>query len=54
MTAPVLPTALNLDDPQAQARAAHNRKLAAELRERVAKVALGGDQKSRDRHTSRG
>jgi 3-methylcrotonyl-CoA carboxylase beta subunit len=54
MTAPVLSTALNPDDPLAQARAAHNRALAAELRERVAKVALGGDQKSRDRHTSRG
>jgi 3-methylcrotonyl-CoA carboxylase beta subunit len=54
MTAPVLSTTLNLDSPEAQARAAHNRALAAELRERVAVVALGGDQKSRDRHTSRG
>jgi len=35
---------------RAQARAAHNRALAAELRARVAKAALGGDEKSRARH----
>ena len=54
MTAPVLSTSLNLDDPQVQARAAHNRALAEELRAKVAQAALGGDAKSRDRHTSRG
>ncbi len=54
MSAPVLPTSLNPDDPQAQARAAHNRALAADLRERVAKAALGGDERSRERHVSRG
>ncbi|MCZ8171916.1 MAG: methylcrotonoyl-CoA carboxylase, partial [Brevundimonas sp.] len=54
MTAPTLSSNLNPDDPQAQARAAHNRALAAELRERVAQAALGGDKKSRERHTSRG
>ena len=54
MSAPVLTTTLNLDSPEAKTRAAHNRALAADLRERVAKAALGGDQKSRDRHTSRG
>jgi len=54
MSAPVLQTALNLDSPEAQARAAHNRALAAELRERVAAAALGGNAKSRERHTSRG
>ncbi len=54
MTAPTLSSNLNPDDPQAQARAAHNRALAAELRERVAQAALGGDEKSRERHTSRG
>jgi 3-methylcrotonyl-CoA carboxylase beta subunit len=53
MTAPVLSTILNLDSPEAKQRDAHNRALAAELRERVAKAALGGDQKSRDRHTGR-
>ena len=54
MSAPILTTSLNLDSPEAKARDAHNRALAAELRERVAKAALGGDQKSRERHTSRG
>ncbi|MCB2057413.1 MAG: methylcrotonoyl-CoA carboxylase [Novosphingobium sp.] len=54
MSAPVLPTALNPEDPQAQARAAHNRALAAELRVRVAEAALGGSEKSRERHTARG
>ncbi|HNN56706.1 MAG TPA: carboxyl transferase domain-containing protein, partial [Novosphingobium sp.] len=54
MTAPVLPTSLNPEDPQAQARAAHNRALAAELRVRVAEAALGGSEKSRERHTARG
>src|SRR5690349_15940290 len=34
--------------------AAHNQKLAAELRERVAAAALGGPKASRERHTSRG
>ena len=54
MSAPVLPTNLNLDDPQAKARDAHNRALAAELRAKVAKAALGGDERSRERHVSRG
>ena len=54
MSAPVLPTSLDLASPEAQARAAHNRVLAAELRERVAKAALGGDERSRQRHVSRG
>jgi 3-methylcrotonyl-CoA carboxylase beta subunit len=54
MTAPLLTTALNPEDPTAQARAAHNRALAEELRARVAKAALGGNEKSRERHTARG
>ena len=54
MSAPVLPSSLNPEDPQAQARAAHNRALAEELRARVAKAALGGDERSRERHVSRG
>ena len=54
MSAPVLGTQINPDDPQAQARAAHNRALAEELRAKVAQAALGGDEKSRNRHTSRG
>ena len=54
MSAPVLPTTLNPDSPEAQARAAHNRALAQDLRARVAQAALGGNEKSRERHTSRG
>ncbi|MEZ5736230.1 MAG: carboxyl transferase domain-containing protein [Novosphingobium sp.] len=54
MTAPVLKSALNLDSPEAQARAAHNRALAGDLRAKVAEAALGGNEKSRERHTSRG
>ncbi|MDE2410943.1 MAG: methylcrotonoyl-CoA carboxylase, partial [Sphingomonadales bacterium] len=54
MSAPVLPTTLNPDSAEAQARAAHNRALAAELRARVAEAALGGSEKSRERHTARG
>jgi 3-methylcrotonyl-CoA carboxylase beta subunit len=54
MTAPTLSSNLNPDDPQAQARAAHNRALAADLRARVAQAALGGDERARERHTSRG
>jgi 3-methylcrotonyl-CoA carboxylase beta subunit len=34
--------------------AAHNRELAAELREKVAAAALGGSEKHRERHVSRG
>ncbi|PLK25754.1 carboxyl transferase domain-containing protein [Novosphingobium sp. TH158] len=54
MSAPVLTSNIDLTSEQAQARAAHNRALAAELREKVAKAALGGDERSRDRHVSRG
>ena len=53
MTAPVLTTSLNPDSAEAKARAAHNRALAEELREKVAKAALGGDEKSRERHVAR-
>ena len=54
MTAPILSTLYNPEDPATQANIAHNRALAAELRARVAKAALGGDQRSRDRHSARG
>jgi 3-methylcrotonyl-CoA carboxylase beta subunit len=54
MSAPVLTTALDLASPEAQARAAHNRALAQELRDRVAQAALGGDERARARHTARG
>jgi 3-methylcrotonyl-CoA carboxylase beta subunit len=54
MSAPVLPTTLNRESPEAQARETFNRALVADLRARVAKAALGGDAKSRDRHVGRG
>ena len=54
MSAPVLPSALDTSSPNAIARAAHNRALAEELRARVRQAALGGDERSRDRHVARG
>jgi len=54
MSAPVLSTNLNPDSPEAQARAAHNRALAEELRTRVAAAALGGNERARARHVARG
>ncbi|WJY19352.1 carboxyl transferase domain-containing protein [Alteriqipengyuania flavescens] len=54
MSAPVLTSALDREDPQAKALFAHNEALAAQLRERVAEAALGGSEKHRERHVSRG
>ncbi|QGN54562.1 carboxyl transferase domain-containing protein [Novosphingobium sp. Gsoil 351] len=54
MSGPVLTTALNLDSDDARQRAAHNRGLAEALRSKVAEAALGGTEKSRERHVSRG
>ncbi|MXO60825.1 methylcrotonoyl-CoA carboxylase, partial [Altererythrobacter salegens] len=54
MSAPTLESKLDLASPDAQARAAHNRALAEELRAKVAEAALGGSEKARERHTSRG
>ena len=54
MSAPVLTTTLIAESPEAQARATHNRALAADLRARVAQAGLGGDARSRERHTARG
>ncbi|AZI35437.1 putative acyl-CoA carboxylase beta chain [Caenibius tardaugens NBRC 16725] len=53
MSAPVLASSLDLSAPEAQARAAHNRALAADLRLRVAQTARGGDERSRERHMAR-
>ncbi|MEG2730352.1 carboxyl transferase domain-containing protein [Brevundimonas sp.] len=53
MTAPVLTSSVNIDSAEAKARAAFNRDLAATLREKVAQAALGGDEKSRQRHVAR-
>ena len=54
MSAPTLTSQIDLTSPEAQQRAAHNRGLAEALRARVAEAALGGNAKSRERHTSRG
>lgn len=54
MSAPILPTLYTADSPEAQTRAAHNRALAEDLRARVGAAALGGDERSRERHVARG
>lgn len=54
MSAPTLTPKLDLESPEAKANAAQNRALAAELRTKVAEASLGGSEKSRERHVSRG
>ncbi len=54
MSAPTLATALSPDSDTFRANAAHNRALAETLRADVARTALGGGEKSRERHTARG
>jgi 3-methylcrotonyl-CoA carboxylase beta subunit len=54
LTAPVLTTKLDSEAPDAKARAEHNKALANDLREAVAKASLGGPERSRERHVSRG
>ncbi len=54
MTAPVLTSALSPDSETFRTSATHNRALAETLREDVARTALGGNAKSRERHTARG
>ena len=54
MTAPVLTSNLSPDSEGFRANAAHNRALIDRLRSAVATAALGGNAKSRERHTSRG
>ena len=54
MSAPVLDTRLSVDSDAFRANAAHNRALADQLRGDVARTALGGGEKSRDRHVARG
>jgi 3-methylcrotonyl-CoA carboxylase beta subunit len=49
-----LTTRLDENSDAFRANAAHNRGLAEELRARVAEAALGGNEKSRERHVSRG
>ncbi|HTI31949.1 MAG TPA: carboxyl transferase domain-containing protein [Sphingomonas sp.] len=54
MSAPVIDTKINTGSDEFVARATHNRVLRDDLRARVAKAALGGNDKARERHTSRG
>lgn len=54
MSAPTLTTSVDRADPTFTANAEKNRALAAELRDRVAQTALGGPEKSRERHVARG
>ena len=54
MTAPVIPTAIQPDGDAFRANAAHNRALADKLCADVAKAALGGSEKARQKHTARG
>ena len=53
MSAPVLDTKLVAESDTFRTNAAHNRALAERLRADVAKAALGGNEKSRERHVSR-
>jgi 3-methylcrotonyl-CoA carboxylase beta subunit len=54
MSAPRIDTKVAIDSDDFRARAAHNRSLAEKLRADVAQAALGGNEKSRERHVSRG
>jgi 3-methylcrotonyl-CoA carboxylase beta subunit len=54
MSAPRLDSKIDLNGEEAKARAKHNRALADKLRADVAQAALGGTEKSRDRHVARG
>ena len=54
MSAPPIDSKIDLSSDEAKARAVYNRALAEQLRADVAKAALGGTEKSRERHVSRG
>ncbi len=54
MSAPTLTTKLDRENPEAKARFDHNKGLADELRAKVAEAALGGSERHRERHVSRG
>ena len=54
MSAPVLDTKISVDSATFRDNAAHNRALVERLQADVAAAALGGNEKSRERHTARG
>jgi 3-methylcrotonyl-CoA carboxylase beta subunit len=54
MSAPILTSQIDTEAEHYKTRIKHNRALRDELWSKVAKTALGGNEKSRERHTSRG
>ena len=54
MSGPKLDSKIDFSSDEAKARTNHNRALAERLRTDVAKAALGGTEKSRERHVARG
>jgi 3-methylcrotonyl-CoA carboxylase beta subunit len=54
MSAPRIESKIAVDSEEFRARDRHNRALAEKLRDDVAQAALGGNEKSRERHVSRG
>jgi 3-methylcrotonyl-CoA carboxylase beta subunit len=54
LSAPILISNINFEDETIRANAAHNRALKDALWAKVAQTALGGNEKSRERHMSRG
>jgi 3-methylcrotonyl-CoA carboxylase beta subunit len=54
MTGPALPTAIDTSSEEFAARATHNKALRDRLYADVATAALGGGERARERHTSRG
>ena len=54
MSGPVLTSYINAEAENLRANAAYNRALRDDLWAKVAETALGGNEKSRERHTSRG
>ncbi|WP_265570288.1 carboxyl transferase domain-containing protein [Sphingomicrobium nitratireducens] len=54
MSAPVIDSKVDLEGPEAKARAKHNRELVERLRADVAEAAKGGPERHRERHVSRG
>ena len=50
----VIKSGVHTGSAEFQANAKHNRQLAAELRERTARIALGGSEAARQKHVARG
>ena len=50
----VITSAIDRSSPQFEANEAHHRSLRDELRELTGRIVLGGDERSRERHVSRG